>query len=149
MSPDFYSARGAHAGGALRHAGCGDDEGPVVEAVVVLHGVLESTPPIHLLQGDLLGDNLFQVGLGDLELPLHGLLPVDAREEGVVLDLVGAALARPQALVGVPIEQGDQEVARLIGQVVGQLQGPVLDVRVQLLPNTAPLALSETYLLFE
>ena len=81
---------------------------------------------------NLLRDDLLDVWLGDLELAVHGVLPVYRGKECVLLDLVGAAFTRPESLIGVPVQKGDEHVAGVLGQVVRQLQGPVLDVRIQL-----------------
>ena len=53
------------------------DVGPLVKSIMIFHVVVEGTPPVNLLQRDLLRQDLFHVGFRHREFPLHGLFPVD------------------------------------------------------------------------
>ena len=78
-------------------------EAPLVQAVVVLHGLVEGSSAVDLLERDLLGNGLLYVRLGHLKLALHSVLPVDARHEWVLLNLVSSSLSGSETLVRVSV----------------------------------------------
>lgn len=88
------------AGSPTRH-----DEGPLVEAIVVLHVVVKGAAAVDLLEWYVLRHVLFQIRLRHFEAACHRVLPIDWCKEGVLLDLISSTLARTKALIGVSVEE--------------------------------------------
>ena len=80
-----------------------DYEGPLVEAIVILHVFIKGTTAVNLLQRNLLRDHFLDVGLWDLKLPLNRILPVYARHVWMILNLISSSLPCPQTLVRVSV----------------------------------------------